>query len=244
MSNIRQPSSLVKTIASFAIRSLKYVTHGILPKSVTKRSRIGEFDTYSQSCQDVFVRLMLNNKNKGFYVEVGAYDEIDHSNSYILERDHGWSGFSLEIDEVAVKDFNSIRSNKCICCDATKFDFLSYFEGSNCPPQIDYLSLDIEPADQTLSVLKQLPLDKYRFSVITYEHDRYVSGPKYMDESRKIFESFGYVRVVSNVLWEGRDFEDWYIDPNVVPSDVFKNYISENIDPKVMFGKQGAHSGS
>ena len=94
------------------------------------------------------------------------------------------------------------------------------------PAQIDYLSLDIEPANQTLAVLKKLPLDKYRFSVITYEHDRYVSGTKYMDESRKIFESFGYVRVVSNVLWEGRDFEDWYIDPNVVSSDVFKKYIN------------------
>jgi hypothetical protein len=243
MLNIKRPSLLVKTIASSAIRSLKYFTHGILPKSVTKRSRIGKFDTYSQACQDVFVRLMLNNKNKGLYVEVGAYDEIDHSNSYILERRHGWGGLSLEIDEVAVKDFNTIRSNKCICCDATKFDFLLYFEGNNWPTQIDYLSMDIEPARQTLSVLKRLPLDKYRFSVVTYEHDRYVSGPEYMDESRRIFESFGYVRVISNVLWEGRDFEDWYVDPNVVPSDVFQKYISDNIDPKTIFGKQGSYNG-
>lgn len=240
MSNNKKSASLVSSVASAAFSTLKNITHGILPKSVTKRSRIGDYYSYSQACQDVFVRVMLNNKNKGVYVEVGAYDEIDHSNSYILERDHLWSGVSLEIEDVAVKDFNLIRSNKCICCDATKFDYLSYFQDNKYPSQIDYLSLDIEPANQTLSVLKQLPLDKYRFSVITYEHDRYVSGLEYMNESRKIFDSYGYVRVVSNVLWEGRDFEDWYVDPNVIPKDVFQKYISENIDPKALFGKQGA----
>ena len=35
--------------------------------------------------------------------------------------------------------------------------------------QIDYLSLDIDPSEATLAALKKLPLDDYRFSVITYE---------------------------------------------------------------------------
>jgi len=237
MSNIKQSPPLVKSVESSAHRYLKRITESILPKSVTKRCRIGGFGTYSQACQDVFVRLMLNSKNKGVYVEVGAYDEIDQSNSYILEKEHNWVGVSFEIDEMAARDFNSIRKNKCICGDATQFDYLSHFESNNFPEQIDYLSLDIEPAIQTLSVLKKLPLNKFRFSVITYEHDRYVSGPECMAESRNIFESFGYVRVVSNVLWEERDFEDWYIDPNVIPAHVYQKYISENIDPKVLFRK-------
>jgi hypothetical protein len=237
MLHIKQSPSLVKRVASFALRSLKDLIQSILPKSVAKRRRVGGFDTYSQACQDIFVRLMLNSKNNGVYVEVGAYDEIDHSNSYILEKKHNWIGVSFEIDEVAAGDFNSIRSNKCLCGDATQFDYLSHFESNNFPAQIDYLSLDIEPASQTLSVLKKLPLDKFRFSVITYEHDRYVSGPECMVESRTIFESFGYVRVISNILWEGRDFEDWYIDPNVIPAHVYQKYISENIDPNVLFRK-------
>ena len=237
MSSNEQNPSMAKSIASFSRRSLKKITQRLLPKSVTKKSRVGGFDTYSQACQDVFVRLMLNNKENGVYVEIGAYDEIDHSNSFILERDYQWRGLSLEIEEEAVRDFNLSRINKCICCDATEFDFLSYFEGHNYPKQIDYLSLDIEPASQTFSVLQNLPLDEYRFSVITYEHDRYVSGPHCMKESRKIFDSYGYVRVVSNVLWEGRDFEDWYIDPNIVAPSVFQDYVSENVDPKSLFGK-------
>lgn len=237
MSSIRKSPSLIKSVVSFTLGSLRDLTQSILPKSLSKRRHVGGVDTYSQACQDVFVRLMLNNKNKGVYVEVGAYDEIDHSNSYILEKKHNWIGVSFEIDEAAARDFNSIRKNKCICVDATQFDYLSHFESNNFPVQIDYLSLDIEPACQTLSVLKKLPLDKFRFSVITYEHDRYVSGPECMVESRGIFESFGYVRIVSNVLWEGRDFEDWYIDPNVIPAHVYQKYISEKIDPNILFRK-------
>lgn len=235
--DMKKYSSIVRNFAFAAPRFLKAFVNSILPASVTKRNRIGEFNSYSQACQDIFVRLMLNNKKSGVYVEVGAYDEIDHSNTYILEKEYGWVGISLEIDSVAVNDFNSVRSNRCICCDATQFDFLSHFEVNNFPLQIDYLSLDIEPANQTLSVLKKLPLHKYRFSVITYEHDCYVSGPECMTNSRKILEAFGYVRVISNVLWEGRDFEDWYVDPNVVPQHVFQQYLSSNVDPKVMFRK-------
>ncbi len=230
-------SLLNKGIRSLALRSLKGVSECLLPKSMTKRSRVGELYTYSQACQDVFVRLMLNYKNKGIYVEVGAFDEIDHSNTYILEKNHGWSGVSLEIEAAAVKDFNLIRSNKCICCDATEFDYISHFENNKYPYQIDYLSLDIEPANQTLSVLKKLPLDKYRFSVVTYEHDCYVSGPEYMNESRRIFDSYGYVRVFSNVLWHGRDFEDWYVDPTVIPKSTYQKFIKNNVDPNLVFCK-------
>jgi hypothetical protein len=206
-----------------------------LPKSFTSRRYIKGYATYSQAYQDVFVRIMLENKNNGFYLEIGAYDEIDHSNTYILERDYGWGGLSLEIDEIAANDFNLVRKNKCICADATTFDFRFHFEENSYPRQMDYLSLDIEPAHQTLAVLKALPLEKYRFSVITYEHDRYVSGSECMIESRKILESLGYTRIISNVLWEGRDFEDWYVDPNVVSPCIFNDYFADNIDPKLLF---------
>jgi hypothetical protein len=211
----------------------------LVPKKITARKYLGSYISYSQAFQDVFVREMLRNKHGGVYVEVGAYDEIDSSNTYILEDECKWSGISLEIDKIAVKDFNAKRINKCICVDATKFDYEEYFLNNMFPKQIDYLSLDIEPAHQTLQVLNALPLDKYRFSVITYEHDRYVSGPSYMNESRKIFELYGYKLVVSNVAWNGRDFEDWYVDPNVVPEEIWKPYNNSDIDCLQVFRKSG-----
>ena len=47
------------------------------------------------------------------------------------------------------------------------------FLRKNYPKQIDYLSLDIDPSEATLAALKKLPLDEYRFSVITYETEVY-----------------------------------------------------------------------
>ena len=92
------------------------------------------------------------------------------------------------------------------------------------PDQIDYLSLDCDPADVTLSCLKQLPLDKHRFSVITYETDVYQDGADYQFEQRQILQSHGYQLVVRNVMNEGNPFEDWWVDPTVIPEERWKPF--------------------
>ena len=99
-----------------------------------------------------------------------------------------WAGVSFEYDADKVLFFNTIRRNKCICADATTFDYKFLFEERNYPKQIDYLQLDIDPAEGTLNALKTLPLDEYRFSVITYETDVYSSGADIQDEQIKILE--------------------------------------------------------
>ena len=61
-----------------------------------KRSKIKSF---SQAGQDKFVLKMLNNKKNGKYIEIGAFDPIKISNTYILEKEYNWSGFSLDIEQ-------------------------------------------------------------------------------------------------------------------------------------------------
>lgn len=195
--------------------------------------------SYSQAHQDLFVRMMLKFKTAGIYVEIGASEPKQSNNTYILERDFDWKGFSVEIDPVLVKDFTSVRSNPCILADATEFDYARYFAENKYPKQIDYLSLDIDPAEVTYKALERLPLSEYRFSVITYEHDSYVSGPDIMKRSREYLESFGYVRVVTNVLCCGRDFEDWYVDPGVVSAEIYQKFMSENIECADIFKNKG-----
>jgi hypothetical protein len=237
----KQPGRVSRLIVRTAVHALRFIFlkpwQAIVPKHIRLAKRVGPYKSYSQAHQDVFVLEMLEKKRDGYYVEVGAYDEIDHSNTYTLEKNFGWRGISLELDKEASADFNSVRSNKCYCCDATAFDYEQHFEQNLLPRQIDYLSLDIEPAFQTLEVLKKLPLAKYRFSVITYEHDMYVSGAECMLKSREILESFGYKRVVSNVRWEGRDFEDWYVDPNIIPEHRWKPYSQAGVEHSVIFSK-------
>ena len=181
-------------------------------------------NNWSQSMQDMFVLSMLDGKRNGVYVEIGADQPRVISNSYLLEKDFDWAGISFELDGDKVIYFNSIRRNKCLCEDATTFDYKFLFEDRNFPKQIDYLQLDIDPAEGTLAALKALPLDDYRFSVITYETDVYSSGADIQDEQIEILESHGYQLVAKNVKCEGNPYEDWWIDPAIVSENVWKPY--------------------
>ena len=181
-------------------------------------------NNWSQSMQDIFVMSMLDGKRNGVYVEIGADQPRVISNTYLLEKDFDWSGISFELDADKVAFFNTIRENKCLCEDATLYNYKSLFEELNYPKQIDYLQLDIDPAEGTLRALKVLPLDDYRFSVITYETDVYSSGADIQDEQIEILESHGYQLVAKNVKCEGNPYEDWWIDPAIVSEDIWKPY--------------------
>ena len=184
-------------------------------------------NNWSQSMQDMFVLSMLDGKKSGVYVEIGADQPRVISNTYLLENNFNWSGVSFELDADKVAFFNTIRKNKCICEDATLYDYKSLFEERNYPKQIDYLQLDIDPAPQTLEALKNLPLDEYRFSVITYETDVYRHGADIQDEQISIFKSHGYQLVAKNIKCEGNPYEDWWVDPAIVSEDTWRPFRTD-----------------
>ena len=176
------------------------------------------------SGQERFVTELLKNKENGFYVEIGAFDSKKGSNTYHLETDYNWNGVSFEIDPERHAEFVSNRKNPCILGDATHFNYISYFEENNFPKQIDYLQVDIDAGYTpegnsvgnpylTLHGLIAVPLSKYRFSIITFEHDSQIEyNNKGMREAqREILSSLGYKLVVRD--WH----EDWWVDPYAVP---------------------------
>lgn len=187
-------------------------------------------NNYSQSMQDMFVLSILNGKKNGVYVEIGADKPRVINNSYLLESQYNWTGVSFEIEKDKVDYFNSIRKNECICADATKFDYKNLFDERKYPKQIDYLQLDCDPPQITLECLKKLPLEDYRFSVITFETDLYAGGQEVQKEHWEILSSLGYQRVVKNVKNEGNPYEDWWIDPLVIDEDIWKQFVNENVE--------------
>lgn len=192
--------------------------------------RVAGHLTYAQAHQDLFVRAMLDFKTDGCYVEIGSAEPMQSNNTYILERDLGWRGISLELDERLVDEFRQVRRNPCISADATTCDFRAIFAEHQLPARIDYLSVDIDPAETTLRALQRLPHDAFRFSVLTFEHDNYVSGPEVMELSRQFLADLGYARVVSNVMVCGRDFEDWYVDPQEVPAARYEPFVCAGLE--------------
>jgi len=187
-------------------------------------------NNYSQSMQDMFVLSVLDGKRNGVYVEIGADKPRVINNSYLLESQYDWSGVSFEIESDKVNYFNTIRKNKCICADATKFDYKSLFDERKYPKQIDYLQLDCDPPQITLECLKKLPLEDYRFSVITFETDLYAGGQDVQTEHWKILTSLGYQRVVKNIKNEGNPYEDWWIDPLVIGEHMWKQFLNQNVE--------------
>ncbi len=184
-------------------------------------------NNYSQAFQDMFVLSVLNGKRNGTYVEIGGDHPVVINNSYLLESVFGWKGISFEIVQSAVDVYNSLRQNLCLCEDATTANYSKIFKENNFPKQIDYLQVDIEPAEQTLRALKKVDFDNYRYSVITFETDAYVGNSDVINESRSFLIERGYELVASNVCNNNKPFEDWYVDPLIVSDDI-RNIFKQN----------------
>lgn len=70
----------------------------------------------SQFIQDIFVINQFDFKEKGFFVEFGAANGIDFSNTYMLEKSYNWTGI---IAEPAKTFHKSIENNRN--CHFSKF---------------------------------------------------------------------------------------------------------------------------
>lgn len=178
-----------------------------------------------------FVIDILDKKKNGYYVELGAAHYSNGNNTYSLEKDYNWTGVSFEIVDSMRKEFNENRKNPCMG-DALSFNYMDYFEKNNFPKQIDFLQLDIDAgydfqgrpvgnSHWTLQGLVAVPLNTYRFTLITFEHDAnmYWRNIAIRDAQREILDSFGYSLVHRSI------HEDWWVDPNEIPISDYRKYF-------------------
>ena len=72
---------------------------------------------YSQHNQDQFLNEhIFNNKKEGVFLDIGAYDGIEGSNSYFFEKELGWKGICFE---PIPKLYQRLKENrKCISINA------------------------------------------------------------------------------------------------------------------------------
>jgi FkbM family methyltransferase len=56
--------------------------------------------SHSQIYQDIFVYFFSNVKRKGFFIEIGAADGVNISNTYLLEKKFYWDGIICEPNPV------------------------------------------------------------------------------------------------------------------------------------------------
>jgi FkbM family methyltransferase len=77
---------------------------------------------YSQHKQDEYVyNRFFKNKKNGVFVDIGASNGIDLSNSYFFEKELSWSGICVEPQEFFFKDLSKNRN--CVCIQGCVSDF-------------------------------------------------------------------------------------------------------------------------
>jgi FkbM family methyltransferase len=197
----------------------------------------------SQLRQDLFVLVESGFKTGGYFVEFGATNGFDLSNTYLLEKEFQWTGILAEPARTWHEALKSNRTatveSRCVWVrTGEKLEFrevagaeystLSQFQSSDmhknirsagrnyevetvsltdlliekgAPALIDYLSIDTEGSE--LDILEAHDFSKFKFRVITCEHN-------FTPARQKIFDLLarnGYVRILEEVSL----FDDWYV---------------------------------
>ncbi|RIW12283.1 FkbM family methyltransferase [Algoriphagus lacus] len=98
------------------MRSLLTLISSILPNSIRDQFRTKiwaltdwvSFRSYSGEGEDMILRKIFTNKEKGFYVDVGAYHPKKLSNTYYFYK-KGWNGINIDAMPGSMKLFDQLR---------------------------------------------------------------------------------------------------------------------------------------
>lgn len=171
---------------------------------------------YSQTYQDMFVLSMLNGKRDGVFLEIGCADPFYGNNTALLEE-FGWNGISIDNQPSEIAKWQGKRKAMALVKDATTINYSEFLAGLG-NENYDYLQIDCEPPSNTYKILLSIPFEKYKFSVITFEHDFYCDTTEtYRELSRKYLQSHGYELVVNDISPNNvSTYEDWWVHPDMV----------------------------
>ncbi len=154
--------------------------------------------------------------NGGYYLDIGANDPIIASNTWRL-RGAGWQGLCFDCKEPAS------RIPNYHVCDVTKVDIGALIAGV---PRIDYISFDVDSSSER--ALINFPFERYPFSIMTFEHDMYRTGGDARKQACKDRLKHGnYAILFENVMVNGKQFEDWWINMDRFPRDILSFFLKD-----------------
>jgi FkbM family methyltransferase len=148
--------SFLKTSTLHELENNSMLSHDIKILTTLKDNGVTEnyFKSKSQLRQDLFVLSHLKFKRDGFFVEFGATNGVDLSNTYLLEKEFGWKGILAEPAIIWHKDLRMNRS--CLIEDSCVW--------SNTGEELIFT----ESQDPELSTLTKLKLkDSLRYKRLT-----------------------------------------------------------------------------
>ena len=124
----------------------------VLPHKVALQANAYLPKSKAQLLQDIFVLSEMDFKRTGFFVEIGAADGINLSNSYLLEQEFGWTGILSEPARIWHKKLKINRPN-------AQVNFRCLWSRSN---ELITFNETQDPVYSTIDSLSSL--DNHRFS--------------------------------------------------------------------------------
>ena len=173
---------------------------------------------FSQSGQDQFAYNISG--SNGTYLEIGAHDPVINSNTFNLEVKCNWNGISVEYDKSFQMSWgdNKLRKNNVVWDDAFNINYSSLIKQRELPNRLNYLSCDIEPAENTFNILKKVINSELNFDFISFEHDKYSIGDKYEDLSIEYLKNYNYKVAVKDVYSRNKRYkiyETWFVNNDI-----------------------------
>lgn len=190
----------------------------------------------SRENQDLVLTAIYGGKRNGTYLELGGADPQVDNNTYLLEKQFGWRGVSVDMNGSLAEAWKNNRTNPCLHVDATTIDYNRLFEEHNLGVNIDFLQLDIDGTNQglnsySLQVLETLDLDRYHFGFVSFEHNLYLdpTSPE-RQRSRAILRDKGYTPLIMDVKHGEWVFEDWWIWEPMMPNANWRRLVGEGVN--------------
>jgi FkbM family methyltransferase len=127
------PNGAMEEITSLSRLGIRLRILGLSPKtealSVSEALNIAN-NSKSQLGQDVLALSITGVEKKGFFVEFGATNGVDLSNTHLLEKEYGWSGILCEPakrwHEELLRNRDSAIDFRCVY--STTADFVPFVE--------------------------------------------------------------------------------------------------------------------
>ena len=113
---------------------------------------------------------------------------------------------------------NKLRKNNVVWDDAFNINYSSLIKQRELPNRLNYLSCDIEPAENTFNILKKVINSGLNFDFISFEHDKYSIGNKYEDLSIEYLKNYNYKVAVKDVYSRNKRYkiyETWFVNNEI-----------------------------
>jgi FkbM family methyltransferase len=94
-------------------------------------SNLFSLEYFSDGGQDKYVNEnFFSNKSEGFFIDIGAHEGIQYSNTYFFEKSLHWKGICFEPNPVTFKKLKKNRSCECVNAaisdESGKFSFVCH----------------------------------------------------------------------------------------------------------------------